>query len=128
MPKNSLHFLSTDGFISSTLSLYDGFSVNAVLWPRSLLTLEISSDHILNLFIGEIFGKIWRVKVNLLKLYQYQSESIDAIYTLADCLITPPEMIYDESDFDASISIRNMIQKKKFEMNRSEMIYPDILD
>lgn len=62
-----------------------------------------------------------------MKLYQYQRDSMTSTYTLADCLSTPI-LLYDESDYDASITIRNKIQLKKYSINRNELIYPDMLD
>jgi hypothetical protein len=132
-PRNSLLLLSADGFTSLSLSLEGDSSQSAILWPRSLVVSghdsESASLDSLVLYLGEIFGKIWRVNLNLTTIYEREMQrGKDPIPPLSDCLSPDPSLVVDSSDFDASVTVRGLVSKTRQGMSRAELMYPDILD
>ena len=129
---NDLIFLSLDGFTSYSIDLYHDIYEYPIVWPRTITSpvsssTSISSD-ILTIYIGEIFGKIWKVQLNTTILYENHLAISSSHSKLLSQSIIEPILLLDLSNYPASLEIRNLIRNQKFLDERSELIFPDILD
>jgi hypothetical protein len=139
IPRNALVFLSTDGFTSHTLSLDGDSPLTAMLWPRSIFVThtgggggEEEKELAVTISLGEMFGKIWRVGLNLSLLSERETRRAKGdgvpLPPLSESLSSSPSLVLDWSDFDASISVRGLRAKTRVGMSRDKLIYPDLLD
>lgn len=131
-------FLSFDGFTSYSIDLYREIYGNTIVWPRTITTSYLSSSSsssssslpsdLLTLYIGEIFGKIWEVKLNTTILYENHLKVTSSKSKLLSQSVMETNLLFDNSKYPASIEIRNLITKQKFLFQKSELIFPEILD
>jgi hypothetical protein len=98
---------SETGFPTTAFNVGSKFGTQSILFPTSCSVGAVSSNAgsdkasepvVVDLYVSELLGKIWKLRV-----------PYDLAGKVATDDIGSPELLFDESSYPTSITIRNML-------------------